>query len=322
MQILKLKTKEDINLLREQSDTFSSGTVTALGFFDGVHLAHRMLLAKAKDKSDELGLPFVIFTFSSDSELLKTNTKKLFTDEERLFIFETCGTDAVIMADFALFRDLSKEEFVHGFLIEALGAQVAVCGFNFRFAKSASGNSTDLKLLMEQKCRTAEICEEYLYESKTLSSTYIRELLSEKKLKEAAKLLGKPYFISGKVSHGLGLGTKLGIPTVNTELAKGRFVLPFGVYLSATVIEDKTYISLTNIGSCPTFEEREAHAETFILNFSGDIYDCNVRIYFIEFIRDEKKFSSAEELIMQINVDKNKALEISGDVKWQELGLN
>ena len=141
-------------------------------------------------------------------------------------------------------------------------------------------------------------------------------------MREAAKLLGKPYFLSGKVSHGLGLGKKLGIPTINLALDSERFILPSGVYATATAVDGKLFPSLTNVGVCPTFDERDNHAETFILNFDDDVYNKNVRIYFVEFLRDEKKFSSAEELVMQINVDRNKTLELFGDMKWQELGLN
>jgi riboflavin kinase/FMN adenylyltransferase len=217
---------------------------------------------------------------------------------------------------------LAAENFVTDFLIRSLGAAVAVCGYNFKFGKGASGDSETLCKLMKSSGAEAEVVEEYKADGVPLSSTYIRTLLSERRIREAAKLLGKPYFISGMVSHGLGLGKKLGIPTVNVELPSGRFVLPAGVYATLTAIGDKLFPSLTNVGVCPTFNERQIHTETFILNFNDDVYNENIRIYFVDFLRNEKKFSNAEELLMQINVDKTKTLKLFGDIKWQELGLN
>ena len=155
-----------------------------------------------------------------------------------------------------------------------------------------------------------------------MSSSAIREMLSQKRLDEAAALLGKPFFADGKVSHGLGLGKKLGFPTVNLEFTAEKFTLPSGVYFTAVKIKDSLYASITNLGVCPTFDEREIHAETFIFDFDEDIYDKEIRLYFIEFIRDEIRFSSKNDLIMQINIDINKALELAKEKKWQEIGQN
>ena len=322
MKIIRVTQSSYTDSLDEYRSFATLGTVTVLGFFDGVHIAHRALIREAKEIANQEDLPLTVFTFFGDTNELKASAKRLFTDDEKLSLLEECGADCAIIADFSVFRDISAENFVKDFLVSALNTHVAISGFNFRFGKNASGNSDDLRRFMMNAGRGAEIFDEYLYENKTLSSSYIRALLSEKKLKEAAVLLGKPYFLSGKVSHGLGLGKSLGIPTINTELPIGRFILPYGVYLTAIKIDGKIYRALTNIGSCPTFEKRKAHIETFILDFDGNLYDQNVRIYFIAHLRDEKLFSSAEELIMQINIDKNRALAISGDVKWQEFGLN
>ncbi len=321
MKTIRINQASDIKNLNVDS-IFSSGTVTALGFFDGVHLAHRALIDKAKALAKTEGYPLVIFTFSGDENLLKSGSAKLFTDSERLSIFEDCGADCTVIASFSLFRDTQKESFVNDFLIGVLNTRIAVCGFNFKFGKNANGSSEHLLSLMKKAGRKAEILDEYLYSGKTLSSTYIRELLSNNKLAEAAKLLGKPYFISGKVLHGLGIGKGLGIPTINTDLQKGKFVPRFGVYLAAVKIRGKIYKALCNVGACPTFTERDAHAETYILDFDGNLYEREVKIYLLAFLREEKKFSSAKDLIMQINVDKIEALKLSGELKWQELGLN
>lgn len=322
MQVIRITDSEDLNKIKENHVFSEHGSVVALGFFDGVHLAHRTLIAKAKDIAEQKKLRLVIFTFAGDDKLIKADSKRLFTDNEKLSLLEECGADLTVIANFTVFFGLAAENFVTDFLIRSLGAAVAVCGYNFKFGKGASGDSETLCKLMKSSGAEAEVLEEYNVDGVPLSSTYIRTLLSERRIREAAKLLGKPYFISGMVSHGLGLGKKLGIPTVNVELPSGRFVLPAGVYATVTAIGDKLFPSLTNVGVCPTFNERQIHTETFILNFNNDVYNENIRIYFVDFLRNEKKFSNAEELLTQINVDKTKTLKLFGDIKWQELGLN
>ena len=322
MQIVRIVCAEDLRELKENRVFSKHGSVVALGFFDGVHLAHRTLISKAADIARQNGLRLIVFTFAGDDKLIKADSKRLFTDDEKLLLLEECGADCTVIASFPVFSELEAESFVSDFLVSTLGAAVAVCGYNFRFGKDAKGSSNELCRLMKQYGADASVVNEYTVDGEPLSSTYVRALLSERQITKAAKLLGKPYFISGKVSHGLGLGRKLGIPTVNVELTPGRFSLPQGVYATVTSISGKLFPSITNVGVCPTFDERQIHTETFILNFNDDIYSKTIRIYFIDFLRDEKKFSSAEELIMQINVDKNKTLELLGDIKWQELGLN
>ena len=322
MKIVKIKNASDIYIDIGNYDITSRGTVVALGFFDGVHIAHRSLIAEAKKASDESSLPLIIFTFSGADAALKSSVRRLLTDEEKLALLEECGADCTVIADFSVFKEMQAENFVCDFLIQRLNARVAVCGFNFRFGKDAAGDCSILHELMHKSGRSAKILSEYTKSGKTVSSTDIKRLIESKKLTEAALLLGKPYFLSGKVSHGFGLGKKLGIPTINMNLPAGKFIPPNGVYFTITETSSARYVSMTNVGSCPTFEERPSHAETFILDFDENLYDCNVKIYFIRFLREEKKFSSAEELIMQIKLDKKQTLKLSGELKWQELGLN
>lgn len=321
MKTVKITSNQDLVALSDAFD-FACGTVVALGFFDGVHLAHRALLSEASAIARKMHLPLTVFTFSGNSGQIKSGAKKLYSDEEKLSLLKECGVDCTLIADFPVFSKIEAADFVKDFLIGSLFARVAVCGYNFRFGKGALGTSDTLRKIMAESGAEARIIEEYTVSGVTLSSTHIRALLSERRVREASKLLGKPYFISGEVSHGLGLGKKLGIPTVNIPLSAERFVLPIGVYATAAVIDGRIFPALTNVGVCPTFEEREIHAETFILNFDEDAYGKNIRIYFVEFLRDEKQFSNANELIMQINIDKNRTLKLFGDVKWQELGLN
>ena len=322
MEIVRITDAKDLENLKKKSLFFEHGSIVALGFFDGMHLAHRTLVSKAKDIANQKNLQLTVFTFAGDDKLIKAGSERLFTDDEKLSLLKECGADCTVMASFAAFSEMTAEDFVKDFLVGTLNAAVAVCGYNFKFGKGASGDSDTLCELMKTYGAEATVVEEFTVGATPLSSTYIRRLLSERRIRESAKLLGKPYFISGRVSHGLGLGKKLGIPTVNVALAPERFTLPPGVYATVTEINGRLFPSLTNVGVCPTFDEREKHSETFILNFNNNIYDTEIRIYFIDYLREEKKFLSSEELTTQINVDKIKTLKLFGETKWQELGLN
>lgn len=299
----------------------SGECVLALGFFDGVHIAHRDLILTAKAVAKERGLSFGIFTFHSGG-IIKNDAPRIYTDEEKGEIFESLGADFTVFADFSAIKDFSPEKFVNEILVCAINCRVAVAGFNFRFGKGASGNAKTLTVLMEGSGGETIIKNEITSEDgKTVSSTRIRELLKVGKMREVNSLLGTPYYIKGKVEHGNSTGRTLGFPTVNLPMLEEKAVMRLGVYRSAIPIGEKIYTGITNVGICPTFEARKVHSETYILDFDGDIYGENLCIYLMDFMRDEIAFSSPEALKMQINIDKNRAIKENGDITWQELGL-
>ena len=322
MQILTVKNKKDFLSLNKNAELFKSGSAVALGFFDGVHIAHRKLINETVENGKKQNIPSVVLTFSAANTSFKSDKARLLTDEEKLSEIQSLGVDVALVFDFDVIKDISAECFVEEILIGVLNAKTSFCGYNFKFGKNASGNSALLEKKMNDSGRKAIVLPEYRSKQSIVSSSYIRNLLSEKKLQQAAMLLGKPFFSDGTVSRGLGLGKKLGFPTVNTSLENGKFTLSNGVYFTAVQFSDKLYMGITNIGECPTFDERETHAETFIFDFDNNIYDEKIRIYFVDFIRNEIKFSSKEELIMQINIDKTKVLTLKEKIKWQEIGLN
>ena len=316
MRIIKITSKSELDAL-----ALSEKTVIAIGFFDGVHKAHRELLGRAREYAAKNGLSFTVFSFIGDSMLTK-GAGRIYTDEEKCELISACGADTAVLFSFELVKDLLKEDFVRRILSERLGAAAVFCGDDFRFAKNASANAEDLKALMKALGGEAYAIGEITEGGKRISTTGIKALLSEGRIREAAELLSVPYFITGYVTHGKGMGRAMGIPTVNIELPSDAAKLPRGVYSTVVSIGKKKYLGLTNVGTCPTFGERKEHTETLILDFDGNVYDEKVRIYFLDYLREEKVFSGAEELVMQINIDKNKASELLGDLKWQEIGLS
>ena len=294
--------------------------VLALGFFDGVHIAHRDLILTAKRTAEELGLPIGIFTFRGD---IKNGVERIYTDSEKAVLFESLGVDFIVFADFAAIKDCSPEDFVDKILISALKCRVAVAGFNFRFGKGARGDAALLTELLKRDGSKAIIKKEVTSnDGKTVSSTRIRDLMVSGRMHEANALLGAPYYIIGRVEHGNSVGRTLGFPTVNLPIGDGKILPRSGVYRSAIPIGQKIYSGITNIGVCPTFEAREVHSETYILDFDGNIYGEEIRIFLIDFMRDEIAFSTPNELKMQINVDKNRAIEENGDLIWLATGQN
>ena len=274
----------------------------ALGFFDGVHAGHRHLIEKCIATARSLGLCPAVFTFCAEAMNIKSNAPRLYTTEEKIEIFKELGVELTVLCDFDSVREITPEIFVCDVLISNLNCDVVITGEGFRFGKDAVGDTATLKRLMEKQGKRALIVDDLTQNGVKVSSTEVRRALKECRIKDAMALLGAPYFITGKVKRGRGVGHKYGFPTINTELQNST-VLQTGVYKSELKIDGVTYTGLTNIGTCPTFDEREIHAETMILGFSGDLYGRDIKIGLIDYIRGEKKFSSPEALRAQINDD-------------------
>lgn len=294
-------------------------TVIALGFFDGVHIAHRELIETTLEIAKREGLTPAVFTFTAEGSI-KTNTPRLYSTEERLYILESLGIDNVILVDFSQIADLSSEDFVLKSLISHFGAKAVVAGYNFRFGKGARGNAEMLSRLMAENGGRAYIKEEITRDGRTISTTLIRSYLTEGNVEAARELLVTPYFISGRVESGNRVGKTLGFPTINIPLSENAINLRRGVYLTGVKIGKKLYKGLTNVGTCPTFEERKMHTETYILDYNSEIYGEEVKIFFLEYIREEKKFESPEALRNEIKSNIKTAMERS-IITWQEIGL-
>ena len=290
----------------------------AIGFFDGVHLAHRELILSAKAAAKKLGALSGVVTFASESSI-KSGAPRIYTTEERLSIIESLGVDFAVICDFSEISGLSGEEFVRDVLIRDIGTVSVTAGFNFKFGHSASSNADSLVEYMEKYGGKAIIKEPYLYNDIPLSSTLIRGLLADGNPKEAHRVLGTPYFVSGVISHGNGIGRGLGFPTVNIAEDARRVKLKQGVYRCIALVGDKIYNAVTNVGTCPTFDERESHIEAHLIDFSENVYGEKIRIYFLGYLREEIRFDSPEELKKQIIIDKNRTLKENGEAYGRKL---
>lgn len=295
-------------------------SVLALGFFDGMHLGHRALLALAKQRAQALGHKLAVFTFPAEEDTIKKSALRLYDTKKKLSIFDALGVDTVYICELSAVANIEPKDFVYSCLATDLRAHTTVCGFNYRFGHGASADAEDLAHYMKALGRESITVPAKLYEGELLSSTAVRERLLLGDVERASKMLGEPYALCGRVEAGDGRGRTLGFPTVNIPLQKNRLLLPFGVYATATRTDTGICPSVTNVGTCPSFEARRMHAETHLFGFSGDLYGKEIETLFLARLRDEKVFSSENDLIMQINIDKEKAMEVYK--KWQEAGRN
>lgn len=312
MNIINYKYPENAGL---------KNTAVALGYFDGVHVGHRELLSLLVNEAKKRKLKPYVITFADLISKTKKMQSVIYNTEEKIKIFESLGIEGVIVIDFPSISHLSPESFVFDVLIDSFGSKLAISGYNFRFGKGACADASALVELMNSKGRDALILDEQKIDGNPISSTLIRELIYDKRLDEAAKLLGTPYFIEGRVEKGLGLGSVYGFPTVNIPI-RDDSPLTVGVYRTAVKIGENLYTGITNVGSCPTIKEREIHTETLIADFSGNIYGESIRIYFLGYLRPEKRFESVDLLKAQIDIDKEISTKENGDLKWLENGLN
>ena len=277
----------------------------ALGNFDGVHMAHKCVIARCADMAKSHGIKCGVMLF-------KTSVKTagiLSSIDERMEQIEKTDADFVILCEFdENFRKQSPEEFI-SMLKDKLNVKAVSAGYDYRFGHNASGDADTLARLAKEHNMDVSICEEQMLDGISVSSTKIRELITIGDIESANRFLGYDYLISGTVCHGFQNGRKLGFATANLKPEKNRILPPDGVYGGYTVLDGERYPSVINIGTNPTFDGKERTAEGHIIDFDDDIYGKKIKFEFKFFIRGEKKFPSVDELKKQISKDRLSAKE-------------
>ena len=278
--------------------------ILALGNFDGVHSGHQHLLNNAREYAKANVLLFGVYTFIDSPKFLDAHHSVLSTLQSRLSNLNCFAQpDFVYLEKFSDVCDYSPYEFVK-YIIEKFSCTCTFCGENFSFGKYAAGKSRDLCLLMKQFGGNCVIVESLREGDEIVSSTLIKSLLTAGNVERAEKLLCQPYGFVEKVVHGAHLGHKLGFPTINQIVPKTLMYPAYGVYSTVVIIDGKEYMGVTNFGVKPTVSsDNTPVAETYVLDFDGDVYNKYVGLYFCKRLRDEKKFSSIDEL--KENIAKN-----------------
>lgn len=279
----------------------------ALGNFDGVHTGHREILKATVEAAEASGCrgAVLIFTPHPLSVLFPERTPALLlTVEDRIRLLGEAGIDYVIVHPFTKeFAELQPEMFARDVLAQKLNVCGVVVGFDYSFGRRGSGTPGDMHRLGRQYGFAVRVVDPVHVDGKPVGSTYIRHLLSEGRVKEAAGMLGYPFYLRGTVIHGDGRGRKLGFPTANV-LTPCDVILPgHGVYLTQVTFDGKDHWALTNVGKRPTFCKNEPSVEVYLLDTEKNLYEQELTVRFLQKMREEKAFATADELVGQIRQD-------------------
>ncbi len=285
--------------------------VATIGFFDGVHLGHRAVLGKVREIAEFRGLSSVVFTlWPHPRTVLQQDAARfrlLNTLEEKISLIKSTGIDNVEILHFDKeFASQTTEEFFKKYLIEKFNVTVLILGYDHRIGKDQGQTQEDIIKIANNMGIETFLVDKFEDSNTTISSTKIREAISNGCPEAANKMLGYSYSLEGAVVEGKRLGRTLGFPTANMKLYEPIKVLPGdGVYAVWATCQNKTYMGITNIGTRPTIAlNNERTIETYILDFEEDIYGLSLKIEIVKKLRDELTFSNLEELIAQMNLDK------------------
>lgn len=279
-----------------------NNTSVALGQFDGLHIGHRAVILAAKRE----GLRTAVFTFRRGT-LKKGDDRFLTTDEERDRVLAQYGVDLLCESDFSEIRDLSAHSFVKDILIDRLGAKHVSCGFNYRFGKEAQGDAQTLRGLCAEYGIECTVVPDVEINGRSVSSSAIRSFLDDGDAESASEMLGRPFGYCLEVIDGKRLGRTLGTPTINQAFPEGFICPKYGVYASTAEVNGGIYCAVTNIGVKPTVGSDKPLSETWICDYSGDLYGQMIKVNLIKYLRPEQKFPSIEALRDAILADGEKS---------------
>jgi riboflavin kinase/FMN adenylyltransferase len=283
-------------------------TGVGLGNFDGLHKGHMFLTNTLIEKSKEMGLTSMIYTFRChpDNILLGINNSPLITSiMQKVALLEKTDLNNLYFEEFTSdYSHIEAETFIKKVLVDRLQARLVVAGFDYRFGYKGYGD-TELLIKMGEKYNYETIIIPPVKEKgEVISSTLIRKLISEGKMENVVDFLGRNYSMGGEVQIGRKVGRTIGFPTANL-IPEDYMVSPLeGVYATKTDVEGKIFMSLTNVGYNPTFDDSIGKTvETYIMDFDGELYGKHIEVFFMHRLRPEIKFSSKDELIQKINMD-------------------
>jgi riboflavin kinase/FMN adenylyltransferase len=289
-------------------------TVLTLGVFDGLHLGHQLIMRTVVERARAAGSVPTVVTFDPHPRAILhplSAPPLLQTFDQKIEAFGVMGIEQTIVVQFNReFAQIRAEDFLRDVVRERLQAREVYLGRGFAFGYNREGNIDLLRSVSERLGFHADEVPEVRLRGQRISSSRIRALLSEGRVNLARRMLGRPYGVEGRVVRGQERGRTLGFPTANLR-PQNRVIPSHGVYVTATLIEGVWMRSVTNVGLRPTFETDtvEPSVETFVINWSGDLYGDVVRVRFLHRLREERKFASVDELKKQIERDRQHATE-------------
>lgn len=290
--------------------TSQTGTVVTIGTFDGVHQGHKKIIDKLIESAGANQWESVVLTFFPHPRMVlqkESQIKLINTIQERAHLLEKQDLDHLVIHPFTQeFSRMSAEEFVSKILVEQLKAKKVIIGYDHRFGRNRNADITDLKKYGTQfGFEVAEISKQE-WEDVAISSTKIRKALEVGDIKRANSYLGYPMILSGEVVKGKSLGREIGYPTANLDIAESYKLIPAqGVYVVQCKIDGTCVYGMMNIGTNPTVGGDRQTVETYFFDFEGDLYGKRLTIELLTRIREEKNFSSIEELVKAMKKDES-----------------
>ena len=290
------------------------GAVVTIGNFDGVHLGHQYIFHRLIAEANKERRPAVVISFDPHPKMILHPERRPFylitSLEEKIRHLSNLGIDALILIPFSLdYARTTAEEFVFGFLWERLRIRKILIGQDYTFGWGKEGNETFLTASGNRLGFEVEVMSAFKAGGTTISSTKIRNALLDGEVRYAASLLGRPYNLAGEVISGSHRGVSLGFPTANIRPDK-VLVPPNGVYAVHVLLDGNRHQGALNIGFNPTFADRKLSIEVYIFDFDENIYGKHLDVLFIERLREEIRFASPGELIVQIDRDIARVREI------------
>ncbi len=292
------------------------GTAVALGYFDGIHIGHKMVLTKALQKAKEKNLVPIVMLFDiHPRKLISGKIPPMLTGEERKREILINMGFTVVDFNFREAMDYSPNEFIEKIIVDKLNAKAVSCGFDYHYGKGGKGNSDTMREELRKRDIEFFSAEPVSLGREVVSSTEIRRLISEGRIERANAMLGEYFSYDFVVKKGDGRGRTMGVPTINQFFPRDFIVPKYGVYASMTKVDGKVYPSVTNVGVRPTVSKDAMRSETCILDFSGDLYGKKVQVQLIKYLRDEIKFPDIEALRQAIERDIIIARKVYKEVK-------
>jgi len=293
---------------------FESGSVLTIGSFDGLHLGHQKLIQEIRDESERTGLPSVIMSFEPTPAefFLKNPPSRLMRFREKYEALRKSGIDVFFCPKFDEdMQNYSADDFIRILLIQKLNIKSLIIGDDFRFAKNREGDYSHLESVHEILNFKLKKISSVIHDDQRISSTLIREYLHLGQLKNAKKLLGKSYRMSGRVVQGEQLGRDLGYPTANVNILRRKTPI-MGIFaVRVHGLNSEPLDGVASLGVRPTFYEgKKPLLEVHIFDFNENIYGKYIEVDFIAKIRNEKRFTDANSLINQMNMDAIKAKQL------------
>ncbi len=294
--------------------------IVTIGTFDGIHIGHENILESLVSTAGKLNKKSMVITFEPHPRSIvsdKFRMELLSTFEEKMREFERIGVTDVLAVNFTKeFSQIQYDDFITKYIVDSIKAKHVIIGYDHKFGKNRDGDEKKLRNLGIKYGFDVTVVKEITLNNNTVSSTLVRNLIVNGKVKEASELLGRFYSFEGRVVEGAKRGRIMGFPTANIKVESDEKLIPQkGVYAVECMLEGNKEYGMMNIGNRPTFENSEnIIIEVHLFDFHKDIYGKEIRVLCLERVRDEKKFESMEELIYQINRDKKKTIQIIGNL--------